>query len=51
MNLELTSSNEVEFWAEIESNLDGGGKKACQNEVAAQQISADFFETSVARSE
>jgi hypothetical protein len=26
-------------------------KKACQNEVAAQQISADFFETSVARSE
>ena len=51
MNLEFTSSDEVGFWGEIESHLDGGGKKASQNELAARKISAGFFETGVARSE
>ena len=27
MNLEFASSDEVGFWGEIESSLDGGGKK------------------------
>jgi hypothetical protein len=51
MNLDFASSDEVGFWGEIESSLDVGGKKACQNELATQQISPGFFETGVARSE
>jgi hypothetical protein len=37
MNLEFTSSDEVGFWVEIDSNLDGGDEKACRNDRIAQQ--------------
>jgi len=50
MNIEFMYSEEVGFWVEIHPNLDGRGKKACQNERDAQQISPGF-ETGVARSE
>jgi len=37
MNIEFTYSVEVGIWAEIESNLDGGGEKSLQNDRTAQQ--------------
>ena len=37
MNLELASSDEVEFWVEVECNLDDGGEKPCRNARTAQQ--------------
>ncbi len=43
MNLEFPSSDEVGFWFEIEYTLGGGGKKAFQNEIAAQQVPPDVF--------